>query len=125
MDNWVSYLPKLDLSGNKYSQFGEEVYINYILANIGYRNKFVVDLGANEGKWLSNSRMLIEEFGFNNILLDYDTKGSPLVHDEFITAENICFLLEKYSCPKEFTFLSIDLDGCDYFILKELLTKYS
>ena len=125
IDSWIKELETLDLSQNKYSQFGEELYIKHILGNIGFGNKFLVDLGASEGLWLSNTRLFTTEFGFNGILMDFDAKGSPLVHHHVITKENVVDLLRGYGCPQEFTFLSIDLDGNDYDIIKEVCSVYS
>lgn len=42
------------------------------------------------------------------------------VNREFITAENINSLFEKYSVPKKFDLLSIDIDGNNYWVWKEL-----
>jgi hypothetical protein len=42
------------------------------------------------------------------------------VHQEFITAENIETLFEKYSVPPEFDLLSIDIDGNDYWVWKAI-----
>jgi len=120
---WVDEIKNVDISKNRYSQNGEECYIDYILKNIGFGNNFVVEFGAGDGDSLSNSRYFIKEYGFKHILMDYSS--GPEVHQEFITVENICDLLKKYECPKEFTFLSIDIDGNDYWVLRKLLTKYS
>jgi hypothetical protein len=121
----VNNLYKLDLKGNTYSQSGEEIYIEELLKHLGEFNKFVVDLGAQGNKELSNSRMFMDKYGYSHILMDYDTRDNPNVHKEFITAENVCELLKKYNCPQEFTFLSIDLDGNDYDILKAVCSQYS
>ena len=124
-DSWIEGIKHIDLSQNRYSQNGEELILKYILNHIGDpHNRILVDLGANDGNWLSNSKLLITEHGYNGILIDYDTKGSN-VHNEFITAENICDLLKKYNCPKEFNMLSIDIDGNDLWVLKALLKEYS
>jgi hypothetical protein len=43
----------------------------------------------------------------------------------FITKENIINILEVNNVPKEFDLLSIDIDGNDYWILREVLGSYS
>jgi len=48
---------------------------------------------------------------------DYDRKI------EFITSENINLLFQKYKVPDKFDFLSIDVDGEDYWIIKNLNTQ--
>ncbi len=42
------------------------------------------------------------------------------VHREFITAENIEPLFQKYGVPPEFDLLSIDIDGNDYWVWKAI-----
>jgi len=107
-----------------YSQNGEEAIIDNILSKCGKSTKFIVELGAGDGYHLSNSRQFIER-GWEAILIDADNRGSKDVKQHKITKENINELLSKYNCPKEFDFLSIDLDGNDYWILEEVLKEYS
>lgn len=124
--DWVHQLPLLPVK-KIYAQFGEEVYFDYIFSKIGTKNKFVVDFGAgtlNSG--LSNSRYLLEN-GWNGLLMD----GNPeeenhIIKREFITAENIVSLFDKYNVPEELDLLSIDIDGNDFWVLKSILeSKYS
>jgi hypothetical protein len=51
------------------------------------------------------------------------SRGPLAVHREFITAENITPLLEKYGVPDSFDLLSIDIDGSDYWVWKAI-TKH-
>jgi len=108
----------------KYSQNGEEIIITNILEKCGEPKKFVVELGAGDGYHLSNSRYFIEK-GWDSILIDADNKGNEEVKQHKINKENINQLLKQYNCPKEFDFLSIDLDGNDYWIIDEILKEYS
>lgn len=123
-DNWwISQIPLH--KWKKYSQTGEEGYIKYILDNIGYGDKkFLVDIGAWDGEHLSNTKCFIDERGFTGLLIDGDNRGNPKVKQEWITAENVCAVLKKHKCPKEFSFLSFDIDGNDYFVIKEILSIY-
>jgi len=107
----------------QYSQNGEEKIIIDLLDQDISKGGFVVELGAQDGYHLSNSRYLIEQ-GWNHILIDADNKGNQEVKEHKITKENINELMAKYNCPKEFDFLSIDLDGNDYWILDEILKQY-
>jgi hypothetical protein len=118
--NWskVKDAPKI----KKWSQCGEEGYIKYILDNIPHE-RFLVDIGASDGYSNSNTRYFIEQ-GYDAILLDGSNRGSKEVKQEWITAENICDVLKKYDCPKEFGLLSIDIDGNDSYIIEEILKEY-
>jgi hypothetical protein len=121
-DNWISEIHAHRFK--KYSQTGEEGYIKFILDNIGYDNKYLVDIGAWDGFHLSNTRYFIEEHGFKSLLIDGDNKGNTEVKQEWITKENVCALLKKYRCPKKFTFMSFDTDGNDFDIIEEICGIY-
>ena len=121
-DNWISQIPHNKYK--KYSQTGEEGYLKYILDNIGYGNKFLVDIGAWDGFHLSNTRMFIESLDYQGLLIDGDNRGNTEVKKEWITKENICQILEKHNCPKEFSLLSYDTDGNDFDIIQEMCRTY-
>jgi hypothetical protein len=105
-----------------YSQNREELIIEKLI-NSSSSTNFLVDLGAGDGFHLSNSRYFIDK-GWSAILIDADNKGNSDVKQHKINRENINQLLKQYNCPKEFEFLSIDLDGNDYWILEEILKQY-
>jgi hypothetical protein len=121
-DTWIQDIKNHKLK--KYSQTGEEGYIEFILSKLPKGPGFLVDLGARDGYSLSNTRMLIEK-GYRHISLDYDTREAKDVHKEFITRDNVTRLLEVYGCPALFDLLNIDLDGNDYDILEAVLRAYT
>ena len=106
-----------------YSQNGEEAIIDNILSNCGKSTEFFVELGAGDGYHLSNGRKFIER-GWKGIMIDADNRGNEEVKQHKITRENINELLGLHNCPKEFDFLSIDLDGNDYWILEKILSQF-
>lgn len=119
--DWVNDIKNIDTSKRKYAQFGEELIFDFIFENIGTTNKFLVDFGASSLNFgLSNSKHLLEK-GWDGLLMDGNSDGNLLIKEEFITAENICDLFNKYSVPKQFDFLSIDIDGNDVWVLESLL----
>lgn len=120
---WINEISKVDLSKNKYSQSGEELILKFIFENIGTTNNYLIDFGAGDGKYLSNSQLLLES-GWLGLRMDGDNKGNEEVKKEFITPENIVSLFEKYSVPGEFDLLSIDLDSCDFQLLQAILAVY-
>lgn len=122
--HWTDVLESLDLSGNKYSQFGEEVVVQFILDNIPQAKKpyYLVDIGAGGyGGTISNSRRFLEE-GAEGLLFDMD--GSEGTIKEFITPFNIVDLLKKYNSNIEFDFLNLDIDSFDYDVLESILKEY-
>jgi hypothetical protein len=79
-----------------------------------------IDIGAGDGYRLSNTRDLIERHGATGLMIDADPQGNPDVVKAFVTVENITDLLEGHDDPD---FLSIDIDGNDYWILEALLQR--
>lgn len=122
-DDWVFELKRIKPSG-LWSQYGEEAYISHIFKNIGIKNHFYVDFGAGDGVNLSNTKHL-QVSGWDGLMMDGDNHGNKLVQQEHITRENIVDLFTKYKVPIEFDFLSIDIDGNDYWVLEELLKHYT
>ena len=108
----------------KYSQSGEEAYIEYLLSVNRGINNHLVEIGAWDGFHLSNTRFLIEK-NWTHLLIDGDNHGNTEVKQHFVTQENILDILSSYNTPKEFDFLSIDVDGNDLYILEKILTQYS
>jgi len=116
--NWIDQLPKLDLSQRKYSQYGEDLIAKFIFEQIGATNRFLVDIGAGGG--YSNSKEFIDS-GWGALRFDKED-GAGI--KEFITPHNICALLKEYNCPKEFDFLSVDIDSFDYDVIDNVLKLY-
>ena len=115
--DWAAILSK---SPRKlYSQYGEEGVIDQLFATLGTTNKFLVDIGAGDGFRFSNTRDLLEH-GWTGALFDR-THQTDRVHREHITAENVCGILTKHDVPNAFDFLSIDIDGVDWYVLRALL----
>lgn len=102
-----------------YSQYGESKILLELFEKIGTHNKYVVEFGAWDGFWLSNARMFIE-MGWDSLQMDGLKNPKNGVKNEFITMENINNTFEKYSVPKKFDLLSIDIDGNDYWVWKVL-----
>ena len=114
---------QIDLSQHErkiFSQNGEDGVIEKIFEVIKTTNKYYVEFGvenANE----CNTRNLRENCGWTGLLMDggYENKEIGL-YQEFITAENINELFQKYKVPQEFDLLSIDIDYNDFYVWKSL-----
>lgn len=55
---------------NIYSQNGEDGVIEFILRKLPQMPRFIIDIGANDGVEASNSRLLIEKYGFGGLLIE-------------------------------------------------------
>lgn len=98
-----------------YSQFGEDLIFVPILEAIGIEKGVVTDVGSGDGWNMSNARALIEK-GWEAHLYDGDAKGNPDVNEIWITRETAA---DIHPCD----FLSLDIDGNDWWIMKTLLER--
>lgn len=106
------------------SQNGEDGVIEAIFATIGTTNRCFVEFGCGPGVECNGARLLAQ--GWNGLLMDaFHESENPLadIKDEFVTAENIQALLERYGIPEEFDLISIDVDGNDYWIWQRITSR--
>jgi len=106
----------------RYSLGMEEDIVRHIFDIIGERSRFCIEFGACDGERFSNTRALVNS-GWSFLWMDGSDHGNESVHKEFITAENINNLLRKYDVPEEVDFISIDIDGNDYWVWKSMTLK--
>jgi hypothetical protein len=121
-----------DVEFQVYSQFGEDGIIEWLVSNLELQNKTFVEFGV-ENYLEANTRFLLLNRNWTGLVLD----GSPCNMDflrssatywrndiqcqaAFITVENIKELIQQNGFFGPLGILSIDLDGNDYWILKEL-----
>ncbi len=122
---------------NEYSQFGEDGIIEHVLEIISDKDKWCVEFGAWDGIHLSNTYSLIRNKGYRPVLIEADKKKfgelqknmkayDAVLVNEFVTFDGnntLDNILARTEIPKNFDFLSIDIDGNDYWIL-DSLSKY-
>lgn len=100
---------------------GEEMLLDYIFEQIGVVSKFCVEFGAN---YRGPTWRLRKEFGWKSLLMDSAPNSEMSdIYCEMITKENINSLFLKYKVPAEYDFLSVDVDGNDYWIWRALDEK--
>jgi hypothetical protein len=99
-----------------YSQNGEDGVLEKIFELIGTTNKYYVEFGVEDGTQC-NTRYLREVYGWQGLMMDGSHANQTLnLQQEFIIAENIEELFQKYGVPEEFDLLSIDTDFNDFYI---------
>lgn len=107
-----------------FSQNGEDGVLKAIFDMVGETNRYYVEFGAGNGDEC-NTRHLREYFNWSGLLMDAGRENQNInLHREFITSQNINFLFQKYSVPKEFDLLSIDIDFNDWHIWHALDISY-
>lgn len=124
----MSKINLLEFGKRIYSEYTQDGVLEKIFNTIGITNKYFVELGSNgseDGK--GNTVHLRKTFGFDGLLVDAgDFKNTQYnLQKEFISAENINEILEKYNTPNSFDFLGIDIDGEDYYVMQSIdLNKF-
>ena len=119
-----------------YSQFGEDGILEEILKRLGEQNidKWCVEFGARDGISDSNTYNLIKNYDYNAVLIESDDKyfnklKKNIKSEKIIKIKKLVSLegsnkleniLQNTKIPKNFDFLSIDIDGCDYYIFEQL-----
>lgn len=120
-----------------HSQCGEDGVLQRLFELLGVGQGWAVELGAADGVWLSNSRLLIGARGWSGVLIEPDASaferldrlyaGRSDVHRcrrrvsaEAGSADSLEALLRQTPIPAEFELLSIDVDGNDYHVWKSL-----
>ena len=108
------------------SQYDQDGVIEAIFDLIGTRNKQYVEIGG--GNTFDNTYLLRNQKGwkgilFNGGLLVTDSSASTL-KIEFVMPEKALDIFKKYNIRKDLDFLSIDIDGNDYWVAQELLRQY-
>jgi hypothetical protein len=117
-----------------YSLFSEEQIVRE-LTTATELPQFCVDIGAGDGKSMSNSILLFEQ-GWSGMAAEMDpadfnrlarvhksNAGVALVRLR-VTPGNVLDMLGAAGTPADFGFLSLDIDGYDHFVLDKILSAY-
>jgi hypothetical protein len=123
---------------NVTSQSGEDGIIRRIFLIAGATNKWCVEFGAWDGRFLSNSWNLIVNRGWRGVLIEGDEARFPelvathaghdraLALNRFVGLEppdDLDTMLAATPVPQDFDFLCIDVDGIDWHVWRSL-AKY-
>jgi hypothetical protein len=132
--------PYLKFASNLTSQGGEDGILQILFGEIGLGERpYCVDIGAWDGKHLSNTYNLIANGNWGGLLVEAD----PARHEELTKlyserpdvtcicalagiegAHSLNNLLLQACVPKELDFLSIDVDGADYHLWNTLSGQF-
>jgi hypothetical protein len=122
MTNWkhnmleTRALPLAKLENSVFSQFGEDGVTVALFDQLGHGSKYYVEFGTEDGSECC-TRVLMEKHGWKGLLMDGGNENPSInLCKEFIDAGNIETLFNKYSVPKDFDFLVIDIDGNDFYV---------
>ncbi len=130
-------LPLKKFESNVYSQFGQDGVLKNILSKLGPLEEITcLEVGGWDGVYLSNICNLARNFNSNCIFVESNKKKYKEILDnhKFKISQKKVFAFNSLLDSKKDTvstflnkagfnhldFLSIDVDGMDYFILRDL-----
>ena len=115
-----------------FSQWGDDGIIQYLINKLDIPNKTFIEFGV-ENYTESNTRFLILNDNWTGYVLDGSEDNVIYIKNDavswacelhavsaFITKENINDLIKRVNFNKEVGILSIDIDGNDYWVWKEI-----
>jgi len=116
------------------SQRGEDGVAAKLLDLIGATNRWCVEFGAWDGKKYSNTWALINQSGWNGVLIEGDAarfedlkvtyrdnpRVKPVNRYVGFGAHSLDTILSELACPTDPDFMSIDIDGMDWHIWDSL-----
>jgi hypothetical protein len=115
-----------------FSQWGEDGIIDYLVSNLYIKNKTFIEFGV-ENYEEANTKFLLLNKNWSGLIIDSSIDNISLIKKseiywkysleavcEFINTKNINKIIESSNLAKEVGILSIDLDGNDYWIWKEI-----
>jgi hypothetical protein len=110
-----------------FSQNGEDgilIKLVEMLYDKDYKGNFV-EFGVETGIEC-NTRLLKEKYKWSGLQMDGRHENiSKNLFKHFITKDNILGLFEKYNVSTLINVLSVDIDYNDFYVLKEILKKYT
>ncbi|SFW24070.1 hypothetical protein [Luteibacter sp. UNCMF366Tsu5.1] len=127
--------PQIDLSRlmpGLYSQGTEEAILSRILERIPTTNRYCVDIGASDGLRNSNTALLLREQGWSGTLVEASAYRFGRLRENYGEAKNVTLvgervqpdmaddLLDEAGVPAVYDFLSLDIDGNDYWVWRAL-----
>lgn len=111
-----------------FSQWGEDGIIDHLIRNVRIDSKVFVEFGVETYRE-ANTRFLLIKNRWQGLVIDGNGKDVARIQREaiywmhnlravhaFITRENINSLLKENGVTGEIGLLSIDIDGCDYWV---------
>ena len=115
-----------------FSQFGDDGIIQYLTNNIKDIEKKFVEFGV-ENYEEANTRLLLEKDNWSGLIIDSSKKNISHIKKQdffwknnlsvicnFVTKKNINQILKENNFVSDIGILSIDIDGNDYWIWKEI-----
>lgn len=116
-------------AGNVHSQNGEDFLIREAIGRIGIVNGTCVEIGGNDGRWMSNTRLLIEN-GWHGRFIETNFDLWRQCVENWKDNPNVrstCSHVDKYNInafvQDDCDLLSLDTDGSDYELFNAMRAR--
>ena len=120
-----------------FSQNGEDGIIDYLLESLLIQKPKFVEIGVGDYSE-ANTRFIFETRSPKGLIVDCNKhlekkvkkniklwKSDISIVEDFVTSQNITSILKKNNFHNQVDLFSLDVDGIDYWILKELPKNFS
>ncbi|WP_440613447.1 hypothetical protein [Candidatus Pelagibacter sp. HIMB1748] len=129
----INSIKNLDeISFKVFSQNNEDAILEFLILSLKLKNIKFIEIGT-ENYSESNTRFIYEKYNCDGLIVDNTSdlikevskqldvwKGNLSIEERFVNSENINVLINKHFPNKNIDIFSIDIDGIDYWILKQL-----
>lgn len=117
------------------SYTGEQTVIEKLLRKIPKKNNICVDIAASDGMSQSNTLFLYEK-GWTGLAVECQSDNFAILASHYrrfpgvnlyrgkVFPHNAVSLLQACQIPTNFSFLNLDIDSYDYFVLDQILSVY-
>jgi hypothetical protein len=114
-----------------YSQNGEDGIIKEMLRRLGIQKGTFLEIGAESGIECNCARLAREE-GWRGFFVEGDPAAFKMLRENYrtmpgvtainawVTASNVEQLLASHDVPQDLEFLSLDIDGNDYWVYQAM-----
>lgn len=133
IESRMSYNDSIEKAEFKsYSQWGEDGIIQYLIQNVTIREPVFIEFGV-EDYTESNTRFLLMNNNWSGLVIDGGKENIEKIRKwemywrynlkaicKFVTKQNINKIILENGLQGEIGILSIDIDGNDYWIWKEI-----
>ena len=121
-----------EIQFNVFSQSNEDAILDYLILSLNLNSIKFIEIGTEDYSE-SNTRYIFQKYNCDGLIIDnteqLEKKVSKILHlwkgnikiiEKSVNKNNINELLNKFSFEKNIDIFSLDIDGVDYWILKEL-----
>jgi len=113
----------------------DEAIVTKYLESLPGNSKYCVDIAAQDGVMGSQTLRLFQA-GWPGLAVEFDGRMFSALSEMYksfehvslvrtkVVPQNVVSILEAALCPRDFAFLSLDIDSYDYYLLDRILSVF-